>query len=148
MVLCLVTGLLILTIEPMPASAKLPAFCQGDHVPDEFIGKVALVSRSATVVPGGYVDIRLFNGMGRRVGLGNKYLEQRYIGGRWRPRHQPCQTLRLSQRTLRLLGGWFQLDRPVRAFVSMSTLNSRPVGTVSSVTFTWTWALDRNQASA
>jgi hypothetical protein len=65
-----------------PASAKLPAFCRGDHVPEKYTRKVVLTSKSDNVALGGYVYTRLFNGLKRPVGLGERYL-QSYIGGKW-----------------------------------------------------------------
>lgn len=72
--LCLVVG--------SPASAKLPAFCKGDRVPEEFAPKVALASKPESVAPGNYVYTRLLNGLNRPIGLGRTYL-QRHAGGKW-----------------------------------------------------------------
>lgn len=63
-------------------SAKPPALCKGNVVPEQFERKVALVSREDSVTPGDYVYTRLFNGLNRRIGLGTRYL-QRYVDGQW-----------------------------------------------------------------
>jgi hypothetical protein len=72
-----------LTAGAMPASAGQPSFCKGKRVPEQYFGRVAFVPKSASVVRGGYLYARLFNGLGRPVGSGHRYWEQRYVDGTW-----------------------------------------------------------------
>ena len=73
---------LLLVAVPTPVLAKLPAFCRSSDIPHAYAGKVVLVAKPVNVARGGYVYSRLFNGLRRSVGLGERYL-QRYVEGEW-----------------------------------------------------------------
>lgn len=73
---------LVSPIMGSSAAAALPAFCNGDGVPQKYAQQVVLASKSESVAPGNYVYTRLLNGLNRPVGLGRRYL-QRYVDGTW-----------------------------------------------------------------
>jgi hypothetical protein len=81
----LIGAVVLLALGAMPASARQPAFCRGDRVPEEYFGQVAFVPKSASIVKGGYLYTRLFNGLGRPTSYALSYWVQKYADGAWVP---------------------------------------------------------------
>jgi len=110
--LTLIGVVVSLTVGAMPASARQPAFCRGERVPEQYFGRVAFVPKSASVVSGGYLYARLFNGLGHPIGSALRYWEQRYVDGAWRtvpsapppdgaePIYPPASMRRLGTRSI------------------------------------------------
>jgi hypothetical protein len=110
--LTLIGAVVSLTVGAIPASAGQPAFCQGKQVPEQYFGRVTFAPKAVSVVRGGHLYVRLFNGLGRPIAFGHKYWEQRYVDGTWvavpsssspgggaEPIQPPASRLRLGARS-------------------------------------------------
>lgn len=79
----LIGAVFSLTFGAVSVSAGQPTFCKGKRVPEQYLGQVAFLPGSASVVRGGDLYVRLYNGLSRPIAFGHRYSEQRFADGAW-----------------------------------------------------------------